>query len=70
MTEFPITATLTMKGLARPSLLMSYVKLNVWFHGGMKHISSGLYVITKQQDIIDSSGYKTTLTLLRVGGDT
>ena len=69
MTEFPITASLTMKGLARPSLLMSYVKLNVWFHGGLKHISSGLYVITKQQDSIDSSGYKTTLDLLRVGGD-
>jgi hypothetical protein len=69
MTAFPITATLTMKGLTRPSLLMSYVKLNVWFHGGQKHISSGLYVITKQQDRIDSSGYKTTLTLLRVGED-
>lgn len=69
MTEFPITANLTMKGLARPSLLMSYVKLNVWFHGGQKHISSGLYIITKQQDTIDSNGYKTQLTLLRVGGD-
>lgn len=69
MTAFPITATLTLKGLARPSLLMSYIKLNVWFHGGQKHISSGLYVITKQQDTIDSTGYKTTLTLLRVGED-
>lgn len=69
MTNFPITANLTMKGLTRPSLLMSYVKLNVWFHGGQKHISSGLYIITKQQDKIDSSGYKTTLTLLRVGED-
>ena len=70
MTAFPINATLTLKGLARPSLLMSYVKLNVWFHGGQKHVSSGLYVITKQQDLIDSSGYKTTLNLLRVGEDT
>ena len=70
MTNFPITATLTLKGLTRPSLLMTYVKLNVWFHGGQKHISSGLYIITKQQDRIDSSGYKTTLTLLRVGEDT
>lgn len=70
MTNFPITANLTMKGLTRPSLLMSYVKLNVWFHGGQKHVSSGLYIITKQQDKIDSSGYKTTLTLLRVGEDT
>jgi hypothetical protein len=69
MTEFPIKAVLTMKGLTRPSVLMTYVKLNVWFHGGMKHLSSGLYVITKQEDRLDSSGYKTTLTLLRVGAD-
>ena len=41
MTEFPITATLTLKGLTRPSMLMTYVKLNVWFAGGQKHISSG-----------------------------
>ena len=39
MTEFPITATLTLKGLTRPSILMTYVKLNVWFAGGQKHIS-------------------------------
>ena len=69
MTQFPVEATVTIKGLARPSILMTYVKLNVWFAGGMKHISSGLYIITKQVDQIDSSGYKTTLTLLRVGGD-
>lgn len=69
MTQFPIEATLTIKGLTRPSILMTYVKINVWFAGGMKHISSGLYIITKQIDQIDESGYKTTLTLLRVGGD-
>ena len=69
MTEFPITATLTLKGLTRPSMLMTYVKLNVWFAGGQKHISSGTYIITKQTDSITSGGYTTTLTLLRVGGD-
>ena len=69
MTEFPITATLTIKGLTRPSMLMTYVKLNVWFAGGQKHISSGTYIITKQTDSITSAGYTTTLTLLRVGGD-
>lgn len=69
MTEFPITATLTLKGLTRPSMLMTYVKLNVWFAGGQKHISSGTYIITKQTDAITSAGYTTTLTLLRVGGD-
>jgi len=69
MTQFPIQATLTLKGLTRPSILMSYVKVNVWFAGGQKHISSGLYIITKQVDSISAQGYKTTLTLLRVGGD-
>ena len=69
MTQFPVKATLTIKGLTRPSILMTYVKVNVLFNGGMKHISSGLYIITKQTDTIDSNGYKTTLELLRVGGD-
>lgn len=69
MTQFPVEATLTIKGLTRPSILMTYVKVNVLFNGAVKHISSGLYIITKQVDTIDSSGYKTTLTLLRVGGD-
>ncbi len=69
MTEFPIEATLTIKGLTRPSILMSYVKLNVWFAGGVKHIASGTYIITKQVDSISQSGYSTTLTLLRVKGD-
>lgn len=69
MTEFPIEATVTIKGLTRPSMLMSYVKLNVWFAGGIKHISSGTYIITRQVDNISSAGYTTTLTLLRVKGD-
>ena len=69
MTSFPIEATITLKGLTRPSILMTYVKLNVWFAGGVKHVSSGTYIITKQVDKIDSSGYTTTLTLLRVGGE-
>lgn len=68
MTEFPIKGSLTIKGLTRPSILMSYVKVNVMFNG-IKHTSSGLYIITKQTDTIDSSGYKTTLEVLRVGGD-
>ena len=69
MTKFPVQANITIKGLVRPSILMTHVKLNVWFAGGKKHISSGLYIITNQTDTIDSSGYRTTLTLLRVGED-
>ena len=68
MTHFPITANLTIKGLIRPTILMDYLKINVVFYG-KKHVSSGIYVITKQVDNVSSSGYRTTLSLLRVGGD-
>ncbi len=68
MTEFPISATLTVKGLVRPTMLMSYVRLNCLFYG-QKHIASGVYIITKQVDSISAEGYKTTLSLLRVKGD-
>ena len=68
MTQFPITVNLTIKGIVRPTLIMDYVKLNVLFYGN-RHISSGVYVITKQEDKIDAAGYRTTLTLLRVGGE-
>lgn len=68
MTRFPITATLTIKGLLRSAMLMNYVRVNTYFYG-QKHISSGLYVITKQEDKIDSSGYRTTLSLTRIAGD-
>lgn len=69
MTQFPITAKLTIKGLLRPTLLMTYIKVNTYFFGH-KHVSSGLYIITRQEDSIDSSGYKTTLSLTRISGDT
>ena len=68
MTEFPISATLTVKGLVRPTMLMSYVRLNCLFYG-QKHVASGVYIITKQVDSISADGYKTTLSLLRVKGD-
>lgn len=68
MTQFPITAKLTIKGLLRPALLMSYVKVNTYFYGH-KHISSGLYIITKQEDSISTNGYSTTLSLTRLSGD-
>lgn len=68
MTQFPIKATLTIKGLLRPAMLMSYVKINSYFYG-KKHVSSGLYIVTKQEDVINSGGYKTTLSLTRLSGD-
>lgn len=68
VTSYPIQGKIILKGLLRPSILMTHVKLNVLFFG-KRHISSGLYIITKQVDQIDFSGFKTTLSLTRVGED-
>lgn len=68
VTSFPIKASIRLKGLVRPQLLMSYVKINVFFYG-QKHISSGVYCILKQTDEISDGGYRTSLELLRVKGD-
>ena len=68
VTQFPISASMTLKGLVRPTMLMSYVKINVIFYG-RKHISSGTYIITEEEDTVSESGYRTSLSLLRVSGD-
>lgn len=68
-TQFPINATIQVQGLLRPATLMQYVRLNVIFPGGRKHISSGLYIVTKQVDNIGPNGYATTLNLTRIKGD-
>lgn len=68
VTSYPVQTTLVLKGLLRPALLMTHIKLNVYFFG-KKHISSGLYVITKQVDQVDTTGFRTSLTLLRISSD-
>jgi len=68
-TQFPINATIQVQGLLRPATLMQYVKLNVIFPGGQKHISSGLYIVTRQIDNIGPNGYATNLGLTRIKGD-
>ena len=68
VTEYPIKATLIIKGVLRPTILMSKVRLNILFYG-QKHIYSGLYLITSQEDSVSESGCQTTLGLTRVGGD-
>lgn len=68
VTQYPIKASVSVKGLLRPAVLMNYVRLNIWLFG-TKHINSGLYIITKQVDKVDGSGYQTTLNLMRIGGD-
>ena len=69
ITQYPINASIKILGLLRPATLMQYVRLNVVFPGGHKHISSGLYLVTKQEDSIDSTGYFTTLGLTKIAGD-
>jgi hypothetical protein len=69
MTKYPIKASITINGLLRPAMLMSYVRLNVIFPGGNRHVSSGLYLVTEQKDRIDGNvGYKTTLQLTKISG--
>lgn len=68
MTQFPIKAELTIKGLVRPAMLMTYVRVNSLFYG-QRHVSSGLYIVTRQEDRVDASGYRTTLQLTRIAGD-
>lgn len=69
ITQFPINASITIYGLLRPATLMQYIRLHVIFPGGHKHIASGLYLVTKQEDSIDSNGYRTTLGLTKIAGD-
>lgn len=68
MTQFPVSAELTIKGLVRPATLMTYIRVNAFFYG-QRHVSSGLYIITKQEDKIDGEGYRSILSLTRVAGD-
>lgn len=68
VTQYPIKASVTIKGLLRPAILMTYVRLNIVLFG-KKHINSGLYIITKQVDKVDGSGYQTVLNMTKVAGD-
>lgn len=68
VTQFPIKASITVKGLLRAAILTQYVRLKVYYYGRL-HISSGLYIVTSQVDKIDTSGFTTTLSLQRVDAD-
>ena len=69
-TQFPINASIQIQGLLRPATLMQYVRLNIIFPGGKKHLMSGLYIVTSQVDSIGPGGYITTLSMTRINGDT
>ena len=68
MTHFPINASLTLKGMMKPVMLMDYIIVNVVFYG-QKHITSGVYTITGQKDTLSGEGFRTTLALTRVGAN-
>lgn len=65
MINFPINATLTLKGLMKPIMLMDYIIVNVVFYG-QQHITSGVYTITGQKDILAGDGFRTVLALTRI----
>ena len=67
MVNFPVNASLTLKGLMKPIMLMNYVIVNVVFYG-QKHVTSGVYTITGQKDTLSGEGFRTILSLTRVGG--
>ena len=69
VTEYPIKVTLVVKGLLRPAVLMNYVRINTYFWGQKFNGGCGLYIITQQIDEVGFNGFKTTLSLTRVGGD-
>lgn len=68
VTSFPYSATLTVKGLNKTLMLMTYIKVNVLYYG-QKRTSSGLYIVTGQEDKLSGSGFRSMLSLLKVAGD-
>lgn len=68
VTEYPISATVKIQGVLRPTVLMSKVRLNILYYGN-KDIYSGLYLINEEVDEIGLNGCWTTLKLIRTGGD-
>ena len=68
VTNYPLTASLTVKGLLSPLMLMTYIKINHVYYGS-KRMTSGMYTVIGQTDTLGKDGFKTTLKLLRVAGD-
>ena len=66
MVNYPLTATLRIRGLIRPVILTSAVNIKQYFWGRL-FSTSGRYIVTSQSDIVDSSGYYTQLGVMRVG---
>lgn len=67
MVSYPISGTLTVRGLLRPSVLTSAIRINHWFYG-QKFNTSGRYRITSDTVRIGASGFWEDLGVLRVEG--
>lgn len=67
VTEMPIGATLTTRGLLTPMPLMTYIKVNCAYYGS-ERISSGVYIVVGQTDELTKNGFRTKLDLMRVAG--
>lgn len=66
MSSYPLTASLTTQGLYLPADIVQSIYLDIYFFG-KKYWHSGEYLIMSQSDSISSSGYRTTLSLMRIG---
>ena len=62
---YPISASVTIKGLMKPVSLMEKVYIYSQFYG-KEDMASGLYSIIGQHDSISGNGYNTVLYLLKV----
>lgn len=67
VTQYPLSATLQIRGLLRPAILMSKVDLGCLFYGKLYAGATGSYVVTQQTDEVGLNGFFTTLKLVRVG---
>lgn len=67
VTQYPISVTVTIRGLLRPAILMSKVDLGCLFYGRLYAGGTGSFVITSQTDSIGTDGFYTTLKMVRVG---
>lgn len=66
MVSFPLKASLTTQGLYVPADIVQSVYLDIVFFG-RRYNHTGEYLIMEQKDQITAQGYRTTLSLLRIG---
>lgn len=63
--SYPVSATVTIKGLMKPVILMENVYIFSQIYG-QEDLASGLYSIVGQTDTINGGGCSTTLQLLKI----